>query len=85
MSKSHQRIIRASEIAQYIYCAHAWWLGAIEGYPSQHHQALSDGTAFHRLHGRQVRTAQHIKVLAYLLLGSALVIGLAGVWRLLSR
>lgn len=85
MGDSRQRVIRASEIGQYLYCAHAWWLGAIEGHPSRNQRALAAGDAFHHRHGAQIQATQRIRRFAYLLLGCALIIGLVGMWRLLGR
>ncbi len=48
------RLIRASEIAQYVYCPRAWWLSRIVGAPSANTQALVAGTAAHHRHGRMV-------------------------------
>jgi CRISPR/Cas system-associated exonuclease Cas4 (RecB family) len=48
------RLIRASEIAQYVYCPRAWWLSKIVGAPSANTQALAAGTAAHHRHGRMV-------------------------------
>lgn len=47
-------VIRASELAQYGYCARAWWLSAIKGVPTTHTGELARGEAAHRRHGRGV-------------------------------
>jgi hypothetical protein len=53
-----ERIIRASEIGQYDYCAQAWWLGAVAGVQPSNVRELQAGAAAHQAHGRQVnRTA----------------------------
>lgn len=69
-----QRIIRASEIGQYIYCAHAWWLGSVEGLPSAHPEAMEAGEAAHRRHGRGVRMSLALKRLAYAFLALAVAL-----------
>jgi CRISPR/Cas system-associated exonuclease Cas4 (RecB family) len=79
---SHNRIIRASEISQYAYCARAWWLGNVEGLPSGHQQEMAAGEAVHQRHGRGVRTSLTLSRLAYGVLLLAVVIGV--VW-LVSR
>jgi hypothetical protein len=47
-------IIRASEIAQYAFCARAWWLGQVLGYRSTNLAAMRQGEAQHRAHGTRV-------------------------------
>jgi hypothetical protein len=51
------RIIRASEIATYVYCRRAWHLQRQMGYQSTHVRPLADGRAHHEAHGRQVGQA----------------------------
>jgi hypothetical protein len=77
MRDRSSQVVRASEVAQYVYCARAWWLGSVEGLPSAHTEALESGTAAHRQHGRQVQRTDRISRLAYLSLGLALLMGLA--------
>jgi CRISPR/Cas system-associated exonuclease Cas4 (RecB family) len=68
------RIIRASEIGQYDFCAKAWWLGSIEGVPPSNIQQLQAGTAAHEEHGRQVRRASQLQVVAFTLMGLGVII-----------
>jgi hypothetical protein len=72
------RIIRASEIGQYAYCAHAWWLGSVEKLPSAHRQEMAVGEATHLHHGRGVRTSLGLVRLAYAVLALAMLVGV--VW-----
>ena len=58
------RVIRASEIGQYDYCAKAWWLGSIEGVSPSNVHELQAGTAVHEEHGRQVRRAAQMQLAA---------------------
>jgi len=58
------RIIRASEIGQYDFCAKAWWLGSIEGVQPSNIRELQAGTAAHAEHGRQVRLASQMQMIA---------------------
>lgn len=76
MSDDHDRIVRASEIGQYVYCAHAWWLGSIQGLPSSRAREMEAGTANHARHGRETRLSLWLNRLAYLVLLAALVLGL---------
>lgn len=59
--------IRASEIADYVYCHRAWWLRRVAGYAPQNVQQLADGTAYHRRHGRLVWLAGVARLVAYVL------------------
>ena len=75
-------VIRASELAQYAFCARAWWLGRVIGYRSTNAAAMRQGTAQHRAHGRAVEGYHRLRRLALLLL----LLGLASLvaWLLLS-
>ncbi len=53
-ASTSNRVIRASELAQYAYCAKAWWLGSVMGVRTTNTRALEQGEATHRLHGQQV-------------------------------
>ena len=72
------RVIRASEIGRYVYCAHAWWLGSVLGLPSDHQREMAAGEAAHSHHGQRVRTSIQLSRLAYALLLLAAVAGI--VW-----
>ena len=48
------RVIRASEVGAYLYCAHAWWLGPVKGRHPDNNQPLQAGWTTHERHGRQV-------------------------------
>jgi hypothetical protein len=81
----HDPVIRASEIAQYAFCARAWWLGRVQGYRSSNVAAMRRGEAGHRAHGRAVvgvhllrRLAVGLLVLAGLLLIAWLFLYLGG-------
>ncbi|OQY23486.1 MAG: hypothetical protein DRJ03_08485 [Chloroflexi bacterium] len=78
VSEQHNRVIRASEIGQYVYCAHAWWLGSVQGLPSTHQREMADGEAAHWRHGQRARTSLGLDRLAYVVLLLAAVIGI--VW-----
>jgi hypothetical protein len=73
------RVIRASEIGQYKFCARAWWLGYIKGVPSTNTRELAQGEAVHQRHGRVVWTASALRVLAVVLILIAVVLALAAV------
>jgi hypothetical protein len=71
------RVIRASEVGLYTYCARAWWLGQIKGYRPVDEGALQAGKRAHQAHGRAVRGYHRLRQAAYALLGLALLAGLA--------
>jgi hypothetical protein len=52
-----ERIIRASELSQYVYCAKAWWLGAIDGVKPANIHELEAGSLMHARHGQTVLLA----------------------------
>lgn len=60
----NSRIIRASEIGQYRYCARAWWLGSVMGVPSANTRELSQGEAAHQQHGHVVWLSSALRVAA---------------------
>ncbi|MFN2270268.1 MAG: hypothetical protein ACK2US_05500 [Anaerolineae bacterium] len=72
------RIIRASEIGQYAYCAHAWWMSSVEGLTSGHQREMAAGEATHQRHGQGVRRSLGLARLAYAVLLLAVVVGI--VW-----
>jgi CRISPR/Cas system-associated exonuclease Cas4 (RecB family) len=67
------RVIRASEIGEYVFCRRAWWLRAVQGYESANVRELEAGTIAHVQHGRTVSAALSLRALALVLLLAALV------------
>jgi hypothetical protein len=61
---SARQVIRASELAQYSYCAKAWWLGNVIGKASTHTRELQSGTAAHQQHGRGVWLSSALRIAA---------------------
>jgi len=70
------RVIRASEIGLYAYCARAWWLGQVEGHRPVNQAALEAGQAAHQAHGQAVARYGRQRQVAYVLLGLACLVGL---------
>jgi hypothetical protein len=68
------KIIRASEIAEYFYCGRAWHLRRVHGLESHNVRELESGTQYHKQHGRLLRRAVVARRLALLLLFVALSI-----------
>jgi hypothetical protein len=67
------RVIRASEIGEYVFCHRAWWLHQVQGETSANVRELAEGTARHARHGRRVGLATALRTLAVLLLLAAVV------------
>ena len=68
------RIIRASEIGQYDFCAKAWWLGSIDGVPPSNIRELQAGTAAHEQHGRRVQRASQMQIAAFALVALGVLV-----------
>ena len=60
--------IRASEIAEYVYCNRAWWLKQAKGWQTANTRPLAAGSRYHNKHGNQVRQVPWLRRLAYVLL-----------------
>lgn len=69
--------ISAHEIGRYVYCARAWWLQRVQGYAPANLAALQLGSHRHEVHGRAVSAVWTRTLLAYVLLGVAIILGLA--------
>ena len=54
------RILRASEIGEYVFCHRAWWLGRVIGVESAHREQMEAGVAHHAAHGRAVQRADSL-------------------------
>ena len=81
-SRSDQdRVIRASEVGAFAYCAHAWWLGSVDGVRPDDVRRLQAGWTVHEQHGRQVMLGNLLVRLFYVLL---ILAGVAGLGWLMS-
>jgi len=67
------KVIRASEVGTYLYCARAWWYHR-KGIESTNQAEMTTGAELHRLHGRQVIAYSMTRILAFILLLLALVL-----------
>ncbi len=67
------RVIRASEIGSYLYCARAWWYQK-KGVQSSNQAELTGGTELHRQHGQQVLASGMTRILAIVFLLVALAL-----------
>lgn len=57
-------VIRASEIAEYVYCARAWWLRRATGAEPASSERRQAGVELHQRHGLMVRSSTVVAVLA---------------------
>ncbi len=65
MEKRERRgLIRASGMGEYVFCARAWWLRAEGVEATGWAGARERGTAWHKEHGRGVRSARNLRKLA---------------------
>jgi hypothetical protein len=70
------KLIRASEIGEYVFCARAWWL-RVEGVEAGGwSEARERGIAWHTAHGRGVRSARLLRRLAGLATALATILAL---------
>lgn len=68
------RTIKASEIGSFLYCRRAWWYSH-KGYkPEDNQLELASGKKIHQQHGRQVLTGGLIRLAAYLLLLTGIIL-----------
>ena len=70
------KYIRASEVAEYVYCARAWRLRADGHAPRSGHGRRAEGEAWHLAHGREVSRARKMRLVAKLAMIFALLTGL---------
>jgi len=85
VAEATERVIRASEVGRYAFCARAWWLGSVQGLPSAHRREMAAGETAHRRHGLRVRASAALARLAYLFLALALLAGVVALLRMLSQ
>jgi CRISPR/Cas system-associated exonuclease Cas4 (RecB family) len=64
MSRERLPVIRASEVGEYVYCSHAWWLRRVAGLEPAGRERRELGTALHRRHGRAVAGSRLLVICA---------------------
>lgn len=74
--KGRGKYLRASEVAEYVYCARAWRLRVDGQEPASGGARRAAGEAWHLAHGRTVVRARRLRLLAGLAFALALFIGL---------
>jgi hypothetical protein len=71
------RVLRASEIGEYLFCKRAWWLHQ-QGVEGTHRAAREAGTAAHESHARVVAWTGCLRTVAFILLIAAVVLAVIG-------
>jgi CRISPR/Cas system-associated exonuclease Cas4 (RecB family) len=70
------KFIRASEVAEYVYCARAWRFRVDGHEPASGHERRAEGEAWHRAHGAGVVRSQKMRMLGNVAFALALVVAL---------
>ena len=79
------RRLSASQVGQYAFCPHAWWLGSIRHKTPVDLGAIEGGIRVHERHGWQVFLAQGVRRLAlWMFLGGGLLLLIWGAGTLLA-
>jgi CRISPR/Cas system-associated exonuclease Cas4 (RecB family) len=65
------KVIRSSDIGNYLYCRRAWWYRK-QGFESENQAELASGTELHRKHGRNVMASGILRTLAFIIMLVAL-------------
>ena len=83
MEKRERRnLIRASGMGEYVFCARAWWLRTQGVEAGGWSKARARGTAWHREHGRGVKSARRLRRLAAVatVLAALLALAIFAAW-----
>jgi CRISPR/Cas system-associated exonuclease Cas4 (RecB family) len=73
MPRQRLALIKASEIGEYVYCAHAWWLRRVAGWEPDNAERLEHGRALHQRHGQAEQRSRWL-----LTFGVVLILGALG-------
>ena len=68
------RVMSASQVGRYTYCARAWWLEHVQGHEPENLLELTQGIERHDHHGRQVVASQRMANWARGFLFAAIVV-----------
>ncbi|HMO56310.1 MAG TPA: hypothetical protein PKA05_01460 [Roseiflexaceae bacterium] len=74
MAHARRPLIRASEIAEYVYCGRAWWLRRVAGLEPAGRERRERGSALHRRHGMAVAASRILLLLACGLVAAAVLL-----------
>ena len=73
---SSDRVLRASEIGEYVFCHRAWWLHRVQGLESANRAQMEAGTVKHVEHGKAVQHADAMRRAAIMLFAIAIIFAL---------
>jgi CRISPR/Cas system-associated exonuclease Cas4 (RecB family) len=62
------KVIRASELGEYIYCRRAWWLRRSAGHEPLNVSERAAGVVYHEQHGQNVQSADRVRRIALFLI-----------------
>ena len=71
------RVIRASEIGEYVFCHRAWWLRHVHGFKPANVRELAEGAATHARHGWLVGLSSALRATALILFAVAVLLFIA--------
>ncbi len=73
------RLIRASEVGEYVFCHRAWWLRVVEGLEPDNRGRLAAGSRRHSRHGVRVVASQVLLIAGLIALAIGVITLLLGV------
>ena len=79
MPWAKERVIKASEINQYVFCPRAWWWREIEGIEPEDVEQLLEGAEFHRRYSGRVIFLEKLRAWAWALLIAAVALIAIGI------
>lgn len=68
-----ERLVRASEIGEFAYCARAWWLARVLGRPRENLAQLAAGRARHEQHGQALSLSLVLQFLGLVLIMGSVI------------
>jgi CRISPR/Cas system-associated exonuclease Cas4 (RecB family) len=78
------RIIRASEIGEYLFCKRAWWLRS-QGMESENRKALEAGSAEHEDTARRVALTGCLRTAAFIIFLASVTTAAVGITMLVVK
>ena len=78
------RVLRASEIGEYVFCHRAWWLHRVQGLESANRAKMLSGVAQYAIHGQAIRRAERLQRVAFVFLALAILLVVACLFALMN-